>query len=126
MLYRKDRPTRGGGVLVAIKQSLTSSIIPSPSDLKIVSVKIGLGNDFALCCVYVPPESSLSYVTSLVQFLTYFESSFSKCIIVGDFNFPDIDWCTLMGTSIPSNSFCNFVFDSVCFRAHSVIYLTLC
>ena len=110
-MYRKDRPTRGGGVLVAIKQSLTSSIIPSPSDLKIVSVKIGLGNDFTLCCVYVPPESSLSYVTSLVQFLTYFESSFSKCIIVGDFNFPDIDWCTLMGTSIPSNSFCNFVFD---------------
>ena len=30
------------------KQSLTSSIIPSPSDLEIVSVKIGLGNEFAL------------------------------------------------------------------------------
>ena len=80
VLYRKDRPTREGGVLVAIKQSLTCSIIPSPSDLEIVSVKIDLGNDFALCCVYVPPESSLSYVTSLVHFLSYFESSFSKCM----------------------------------------------
>ena len=48
-VYRKERPTHGGGVLVAIKQSLTSSIIPSPSDLEIVSVKIGVGtNDFAL------------------------------------------------------------------------------
>ena len=46
-----------------------------------------------------------------MHYLTYFESSFSKCITVGDFNFPDIDWSTLMGTSIPSNSFCNFVFD---------------
>ena len=112
VLYCKDRPTRGGGVLVATKNSLTSSIIVSPSELKVVSVKIGLGNDLALCCVYVPPESSASYVTSLVHFLTYLASSSNKCIIVGDFNFPDIDWPTLMGTSIPSNCFCNFVFDS--------------
>ena len=31
--------------------------------------------------------------------------------IVGDFNFPNIDWSVLMGTSNPSIWFCNFVFD---------------
>ena len=111
VLYRKDRPSRGGGVLVATRQSVISSIIPSPSDLEIVCIKIGLHNDLALCCIYVPPESSSSYISLLIHFLTHLVSSFSKCIILGDFNFPDIVCSTLMGTSNSSNSFCNFVFE---------------
>ena len=107
VLYRKDRPSRGGGVLVATRQSVISSIIPSPSDLEIVSIKIGLHNDLALCCIYVPPESSSSYISLLIHFLTHLVSSFSKCIILGDFYFPDIVW----STSNSSNSFCNFVFE---------------
>ena len=98
-------------MLVATRQSVISSIIPSPSDLEIVSIKIGLHNDLALCCVYVPPESSSSYISLLIHFLTHLVSSFSKCIILGDFYFPDIVWSTLMGTSNSSNSFCNFVFE---------------
>ena len=47
----------------------------------------------------------------LIYFLTHLVSSNSKCIILGDFNFPDIVWSTLMGTSNSSNSFCNFVFE---------------
>ena len=106
-MYRNDRPSRGGGVLIAVRESLFSSYIPSPLDLEIVSVKIGPCNDTVICCVYVPPESSLSYVSSVADL----SSSFSKCIIVGDFNFPDIDWFALMGTSNSSSCFCNFVFD---------------
>ena len=74
-------------------------------------LKIGQGYDLVFCCIYVPPESSLSYISSLVHFLTDLSSSFSKIIIVSDFNFPDIDWFTLVGTSISSNCFCNFVYD---------------
>ena len=44
VLYRKDRPSRGGGVLIAIKETMYSSLIPSPIDLEIVSVRIGLAN----------------------------------------------------------------------------------
>ena len=33
---------------------------------------------------------------------------FSKCIFVGDFNSPDIDWTVLMGST---SCFCNFIFD---------------
>ena len=32
VLYRKDRPSRGGGVLIAVRESLFSSFIPSPHD----------------------------------------------------------------------------------------------
>ena len=110
-MYRKDRPSRGGGVLIAVKESLFSSIIQSPPDLEIVTVKIGQGNNNFICCVYIPPECSFSYVSHVVQFLTDLTPSFCKCVILGDFNFPDIDWSILMGTSNSSNCFCNFVFD---------------
>ena len=46
-------------------------------------------------------------VSSLLHFL-------SKCIIfVGDFNFPDIDWSVLMGSTSQS---CNFIFDCNLFQ----------
>ena len=38
-------------------------------------------------------------------------SSHNRCIIVGDFNFPDICWSSLSGTLSLSNSFCEFIFD---------------
>ena len=51
------------------------------------------------------------YVSSLVKYLTGIVSSFQKCIFVGDFNFPDIDWSCLIGSCTLSNNFCEFVFD---------------
>ena len=111
VLYRKDRPSRGGGVLIAINKSLYSTLVPSPSDIEVVTIKIGLSNAIVICCVYVPPDSTIVYVSSLVSYLTDIVSSFDKCILVGDFNFPDIDWSSLTGNSVSSNCFCEFVFD---------------
>ena len=99
VLYHKDRPSRDRGVLLAVRDLLFSSCIPSPPNSEIVSIKIGQGYNLVICSavfMYLP-ESSISYVSSLVHFLS---SSFRKIIIVGDFNFPDIDWSTLMGTSL--------------------------
>ena len=111
VLYRKDRPSRGGGVQIAIRESLFSCLIPSPPELEVVCVKIGQSNNSIICCIYMPPESSLSYVSSVVHFLTELSSSFSKCIFVGDFNFPDIDWSALTGSSSQSICFCSLIFD---------------
>ena len=98
--------------MIAVKSSLFTSLISSPSDLEVVCIKMDIGSDILLiCCVYVPPDSSVSYVSSLANFLSDTKLSFSNCIILGDFNFPDIDWSVLMGTSHQSNCFCNLVFD---------------
>ena len=52
--------------MIAVKSSLFTSLIPSPSDLEVVCIKIRLGSDIlVICCVYVPPDSPLSYVSSL-------------------------------------------------------------
>jgi hypothetical protein len=56
-------------VLVAVKDSLYSSSVCSLSNLEIVSVKIGQSSDHVICCIYVPPDFPLSYVSSLVLFL---------------------------------------------------------
>ena len=89
VLYH-NRPTRGGGVLVAVNELLISSLIPSPIDLEVVTVLAGQ-NDSVISCVYVPPDSSFSYIDSLVDFFSGLVSSFSKCTFVGGFNFPNID-----------------------------------
>ena len=38
-IYRKDRDSRGGGVLLAIKDSISSSRLPSPSDIETVTLQ---------------------------------------------------------------------------------------
>ena len=99
-------------VLVAVNCSIPNSLLPSPPDLEVASVKIGLNKELILCTVYVPPNSSKSYFTSLFTYLSDLTCSPNQCLIVGDFNFPDICCSSLTGSSALSNSFCEFIFDS--------------
>ena len=62
IIYRKDRPSRGGGVLVAVNNVFESMCLPSPSDLETVTIKIGCSLDLILCTSYVPPNSSDMYM----------------------------------------------------------------
>ena len=60
-IFRCDRASRGGGVLIAVDSNLTSSLIPSPpSALEYISVKVDFqaGASFILCACYVPPLAS--------------------------------------------------------------------
>ena len=111
VIYRNDRPSRGGGVLIAVKSHVHSSRLPSPPDIEVVSVKIGVDHDFVLCSVYIPPDSPACHISSSVLYFTSLISCSNRCIFVGDFNFPDINWSSLIGSSLSSNTFCEFIFD---------------
>ena len=52
-VYRKDRGSRGGGVLIAVNDSVSSSLLPqSPTDLEVIAIKIGQNhNQLILCTV---------------------------------------------------------------------------
>ena len=39
-IYRKDRDTRGGGVLLAVNNKFTTSQMSSPPDLELISARI--------------------------------------------------------------------------------------
>ena len=74
-------------MLIAVRDSLLSSFIPSPHNLEIVCIRIGTDLCYQLYLCTSRVSSFLCFfLTSLVHFLTYLTSSFSKCIIVGDFN----------------------------------------
>ena len=106
LFYRKDRGSRGGGVLVAVDESIPSSlIIDSPPNLEIILVQLGLTYPIILWTVYIPPNSSDLFET-LIPFLTDILSSNTPCFIV-----PDICWSTLSGCSSLFSYFCDFVFD---------------
>ena len=98
-IYRKDRSTRGGGVLLAIRQHIPSILLPSPDDLELLLIQVNSKTSFRVCLVYNPPNSDTNYRENLITFLQSIAADVSPLIIMGDFNSPDIDWPTLSGNT---------------------------
>ena len=101
------------GVQVAVNESLQSSIIPSPDNLELISVPIIHRDTIIIFTVYIPLNSDSDYLNSLLLYLNNLITLHDHIILVGDFNFPDVDWDTPSGSSLPSKSFCDFVFQTV-------------
>ena len=57
-IYRTDRGSCGGGVMIAVSHEFSSEQIPSPPNLEVVSVSISLVPAIICCMVYVPPNYS--------------------------------------------------------------------
>ena len=57
VIYRKDRDSRGGGVMLAVHESLQSKLIVSPFNLEVLSVEVSSGAAvITLCVAYIPPH----------------------------------------------------------------------
>lgn len=110
-IFRKDRKTRGGGVLVAVKDSIPVQSLPTPEDLEVVAVNLFYKEVITMITVYIPPSSDLSYLQSLFHYLSVTIQSSKQVILLGDFNFPDIVWSALDSSSLGSDLFCEFIFD---------------
>ena len=106
-IFRKDRQSRGGGVMIAIREPISDS-------LEIISVNLILHKPITLWCIYNPPCPNYSQVAKeTIQYLSaLLQSTANPTIIVGDFNLPDINWDNLMATSTSSSDFCDFIFDN--------------
>lgn len=101
VVYRADRSLnntakkRGGGVLVAVDQSLCSSQLECESTIEEIWVSVRLREfDLIICGVYIPPSSSpdtyLDHLNHVEQIIS--EHDDSLCCIVGDYNIPGISW----------------------------------
>lgn len=110
-IFRHDRSSRGGGVLLAISKSISTSPVPSPPDLEAVSVVCDLNEPITFCVVYVPPNAPDSYHSCLRNYLTHLASISTNVIFMGDFNYPDVSWDRLVGCTQASHLFCDLVFD---------------
>jgi hypothetical protein len=59
LIIRRDRPNDPhGGVLIAVNQTLTSSIVFTGNDTELLSIKINLkhGKSAIICAAYRPPN----------------------------------------------------------------------
>jgi len=71
--YHKDRGSHGGGVLIAVSDSVPSVLISSPEELEIISVSLNfLNRPTTLCTVYVSPNSGDDYHKNLLSYLLKF------------------------------------------------------
>lgn len=108
-IYRKDRQSRGGGVLLAVDQRIRSIILPTPSNLEVLTIKIFCPRSIILSIVYRPPNSA-----DTNQLLAYLAELLinDRVLILGDFNYPDINWQAMSAVYPASDTFCDFVYDN--------------
>lgn len=95
-VIRRDRNSRGGGVLIAFKSNFTHSQLDLGSypDSEFCGsvIHTHLGN-ILIISVYRPQHDCVT-LPSLVKYLESTSLKFHKIIIAGDFNLPDIKWQT--------------------------------
>ena len=114
-VYNKDREGRkGGGVAIYVKESLSSYVnteISSDDSTETIWVEIINGRDkLLLGCIYRPPK-----VTRQKSNLIFNElrsaARHKNTLIMGDFNYRDIDWETNTSSCTESEEFINAVND---------------
>jgi hypothetical protein len=97
VIYRRDRQTncRGGGIVLAVKHTLVSTLVHSDSENEIIAVSVSMSQNrsvlFILC--YRPPSSDLNnFVNSLNTVLSTLSGKHSRVCLLGDFNVPGVNW----------------------------------
>lgn len=116
-IYRCDRGSRcGGGVLVAVADTVMSFPIHFVSALELVLVEIRTCSRKLIVGVcYRPPSTSPTFVNDLhdvIHMITVRYPS-SPFILLGDFNFPNIVWSNVSSYCEPFSSECD-MFLNLC------------
>jgi len=117
-MYRKDRGTirdaRGGGVLIYINAKYVSLINDSLNSFKCetlwIKIITGMNGFFNLGVCYRSQNAPSEEVENL--FMVVKEASKHQAVIVGDFNFPGINWNTLEYNTVFEEIFIKIVQDS--------------
>eukprot|EP00094_Tigriopus_californicus_P013715 TCALIF_13272-PA protein Name:"Protein of unknown function" AED:0.33 eAED:0.35 QI:0/0/0/0.2/1/1/5/0/426 len=96
MRARKDRTDtivgRGGGVLILARHDVTYQEIPVGVE-NVCAIKVA---DLSVYGCYVSPNASVAAKMPMINFLS---SLSTRCIVVGDFNCPGINWREMTASS---------------------------
>ena len=98
-------------MLLAIKNHISSNLILSPNDAKMLVTSISThSKTLTVILLYIPPNADQSYF-SLLQSLISTNNLNEDLILLGDFNLPNINWGTMSGSTPQSTDFCDFLFE---------------
>ena len=95
--------------MLAVKNILPRQLIPLSSNSDVVCIRL---NSMTCCISYNPPNSSSANCNYLLNCVSNISNSSDRLVLLGDFNFPDINWDTLSGNSPVSNHLCDLIFSS--------------
>ena len=116
---RQDR--RGGGVLLAVHRNLISirrrDLETDGTEIAMVEICQKSKDSVLFGVCYRPPNAKMEYSVTLRQSLERIDMTrFATCFLVGDFNFPCIDWHTISPTSTDALTldFCSLLNDHFC------------
>uniref|UniRef100_A0A1X7U0A1 Endonuclease/exonuclease/phosphatase domain-containing protein n=1 Tax=Amphimedon queenslandica TaxID=400682 RepID=A0A1X7U0A1_AMPQE len=109
-LYRNDRDYGGGGVLIAVSDSIRSELMSSPPHSECLIVKVFTHRPITLCLVYAPPSPDNPYFFTLLKCIHPVADS-SDVIILGDFNYININWASVAASTGPSKMLCDLAFS---------------
>lgn len=109
-VQRRDRKSdQHGGVLIAAKRELQPEHVQISKEIEMISctIKTADHKKVKLAAYYRPPNRvDEKYLNTTMEEITLLRNSCKKdiCLIGGDFNLPDIDWCSLrtIGNQYPA------------------------
>ena len=98
-MIRKDRATgkRGGGIILYIRSEIQFVQMNSHFELESLWCTIGNKEKCKIGLYYRPPNASVESTKNMCDEIS--SKSYGNCIILGDFNFPDIDWNTFSAST---------------------------
>lgn len=111
--YRNDRADgrKGGGVLVAVKNSCIASrrcdLERKNLEMVVTEIQSANSSNLIVAVFYRPPDSSPNFFDEFEAFLHSVDTlnSNKKLVILGDFNLPKIDWPNLSASSLTGHEF---------------------
>ena len=94
-IYRKDRESRVGGVLLAVKSSSFSAVhelVEERCELEMISVELTTVSrtKLCVCCCYKPPNSNSNWLNLLNSYFANISTLHDNIVIYDDFNLPKL------------------------------------
>lgn len=112
-IFRQDRDSHGGGVLIAVNKLIHSSRVDIDSQSELVAVDVYFNRTIRFVVAYNPDRVNLNRLDSFFADLTSVTRFRGPCVVVGDFNMPGVDW---NGPRFPElsayNSFAEYYYQS--------------
>ena len=109
-MFRRDRNAHGGGVLLAVKNSLCPTSSSTHDSCEVISVNITVNNRvIKIITAYRPPNSTVSQNLDLVNYLDQLVANSIDFAILGDFNYSGIDWLNLTRNTSQEDAFLQFL-----------------
>jgi len=122
VLFRKDRSEvkdgRGGGVILYVSEELTCTAADKLNSIKCEAVWVELQDKLSgsvtVGVCYRSPVASEQEVQEMFRAVT--EASKGRCLIVGDFNYPTINWQSFESATREDEKFVDLLQDNFLFQ----------